>query len=425
MGVTTNSNNLSVVHASSSGIAMTFPDVCKTPTPAGPIPIPYPNIAKSGDTADGSSTVKVDGNPIMLKASNYSTSSGDEAGSAQGVVSSKIKGKAEPVLYSMDVKVDGGNAYRLTDPMKANEGGSPNGAAPVTVQGPVLGMPVTSEPCKKTKSEKTEQSKKGTQWGASGIIGKHRGPIQSAATTLKVVLYIRATKAVCGPWIGRSYQPKPHSCIAGTTIVAAAVPAVQAWLNDHFTKLDKGQAGSAPSAPPTAAGGGMFSRTAAVYVGIIGIKKGAGIQPLRADDSPVNDQGPYTGKWMTADYDLFQVLFSGGGCKKVIDGGPDFNKLLKLVNSNCGWDAIQHGPQAQWVPNEHDFAAGTLPFDMNKEVAAALKSGKVDSAIKFHPKRKPMPVIDSPLAVVAGDGVVSLDSKAKVADALICQECDK
>lgn len=27
---------------------MAFPDVCKTPTPGGPVPIPYPNIASQG-----------------------------------------------------------------------------------------------------------------------------------------------------------------------------------------------------------------------------------------------------------------------------------------------------------------------------------------------------------------------------------------
>jgi hypothetical protein len=27
---------------------LAFPDVCKTPTPGGPVPIPYPNIASQG-----------------------------------------------------------------------------------------------------------------------------------------------------------------------------------------------------------------------------------------------------------------------------------------------------------------------------------------------------------------------------------------
>ena len=82
MGVTVGVNNLSVVHKDSSGITTAFPDVCKTPSPGGPIPIPYPNIAKSSDTAQGASTVMADGNPICVKDSNFSTSTGDEAGTA-------------------------------------------------------------------------------------------------------------------------------------------------------------------------------------------------------------------------------------------------------------------------------------------------------------------------------------------------------
>src|SRR5437762_6378507 len=105
MPVTIEVNKMSVSHKGSSGISTAFPDVCKTPAPpAPPIPIPYPNIAMSSDTADGSSTVKMDGNMIMIKGANLKTSTGDEAGALNGVVSSKIKGKAEFVNYSFDVK---------------------------------------------------------------------------------------------------------------------------------------------------------------------------------------------------------------------------------------------------------------------------------------------------------------------------------
>ena len=119
-------NGRTVVHQGSSGVANAFPDVCKTPTPAGPVPIPYPNIAMSSDTAQGSKTVKMDGNPIMLKGSNFSTSTGDEAGSAGGVASNCTKGKAEFILYSFDVTVDGENVPRLGDLMVQNKGSSPN-----------------------------------------------------------------------------------------------------------------------------------------------------------------------------------------------------------------------------------------------------------------------------------------------------------
>lgn len=126
MPASTSVNMRTVVHASSSGVATAFPDVCKTPSPAGPIPIPYPNIAQSSDTAQGSSAVKIDGNPVMLQGSNFSTSTGDEAGSAGGVVSSSTKGKAEFIVYSFDVKIEGKSVPRLGDLMVQNKGGSPN-----------------------------------------------------------------------------------------------------------------------------------------------------------------------------------------------------------------------------------------------------------------------------------------------------------
>ena len=95
MGVTVGVNNLSVVHKDSNGITSAFPDVCKTPAPpAPPVPIPYPNIAKSSDTANGTSTVSCDGNPTCVKDSNFQVSTGDEAGSLLGVKSNKVKGKA-------------------------------------------------------------------------------------------------------------------------------------------------------------------------------------------------------------------------------------------------------------------------------------------------------------------------------------------
>ena len=117
-----NVNMRTVVHAGSNGIASAFPDVCKTPTPGGPVPIPYPNISQSSDTSKRSSTVKMDGNPIMLKDSEFKMSSGDEAGSAGGnVVTNKIKGPAQFAMYSFDVKVEGKNVPRQLDIMMHNK----------------------------------------------------------------------------------------------------------------------------------------------------------------------------------------------------------------------------------------------------------------------------------------------------------------
>jgi hypothetical protein len=135
MPATINVNDKTVVHQTSDGIAMAFPDVCLTPTPAGPIPIPYPNIAKSSDTSQGSQQTTMDGNPIMLKGSVYSTSTGDEPGSNGGVMSGVTKGKAEFLSYSFDVQVEGKNVCRLGDPMGQNESSLNVGGFP-TVQPP-------------------------------------------------------------------------------------------------------------------------------------------------------------------------------------------------------------------------------------------------------------------------------------------------
>ncbi len=126
MPATVSVNMRTVVHASSNGMCMGFPDVCKTPAPpAPPIPIPYPNIAMSSDTAQGSTTVKCDGNPIMLESSSFSTSTGDEAGSIGGLMSSVTKGKAEFKMYSFDVKIDGKSVPRQLDIMVLNKMNTP------------------------------------------------------------------------------------------------------------------------------------------------------------------------------------------------------------------------------------------------------------------------------------------------------------
>ena len=146
MAVTVGVNFLSVVHKSSSGVTIAFPDVCKTPAPPAPfVPIPYPNIAKSSDTAKGTKKVKCDGNPVCTKDSNFRMSTGDEAGSAGGgIISSKIKGKAEFVLFSFDVKFEGKNVCRAFDIMLHNDKNTP--PFPV-LQGPVVAMGTEKDVC--------------------------------------------------------------------------------------------------------------------------------------------------------------------------------------------------------------------------------------------------------------------------------------
>ena len=118
----TYANSRGIAHGGSNGMSIAFPDVCKTPTPAGPIPLPYPNVARSADASDGPQSVTVDGEMPMVKGATYSTSSGDEAGTAGGgLVSNSTKGAAEFFLYSFDVKFEGRNVCRLGDPLFHNK----------------------------------------------------------------------------------------------------------------------------------------------------------------------------------------------------------------------------------------------------------------------------------------------------------------
>lgn len=125
-----------LVHKMSTGISTaTIPDVCKTPSPAGPVPIPYPNIAQSITLCDGTSSVKSDKMIAAIKGSKFSLSNGDNAGVAGGVKSSTFMKEATWILYSFDVKLNKKNACRLTDKMfhnsenAANLGGAVNGGA--------------------------------------------------------------------------------------------------------------------------------------------------------------------------------------------------------------------------------------------------------------------------------------------------------
>jgi hypothetical protein len=116
-----NGTSNSLVHKMSTGVSVaTIPDVCKTPTPGGPVPIPYPNIAQSITLSGGTTTVKGDRMMAANKGSKFALSNGDNAGVAGGVKSSTFMKEATWILYSFDVKVDGKNAARFTDKMFHN-----------------------------------------------------------------------------------------------------------------------------------------------------------------------------------------------------------------------------------------------------------------------------------------------------------------
>jgi len=211
--------------------------------------------------------------------------------------------------------------------------------------------------------------------------------------------------------------------MAGTTITDDHVDQVQKWLDLHFKRFDsKAGKWGAPSMPP-AAGNAFYSRSAKDYIGIIGIPVGKGmIQPKTGGGRQTIS---YFNKWMTGDYDLFEVVRPNDNCDKVTETNG-FLGVRSAINKGCQWDAIQHAAQAQWKPTKEEQKEGVAEFDMNVEVRKVLRGeAPLDHAIEWHPKRKKMAVIDAPLTVVSGAGVVTLKEKQDVKDALICQGCAK
>jgi hypothetical protein len=126
MSATVFANKNGLFHKGSDGKGMAFPDVCLSPPPAptGPVPIPYPNKASASDLAEGSTTVKVEGQPTALKDQSYtSTSTGDEGGTqGGGLITHKTKGKGYFKFWSFDVIIEGLNADCHSDPMGQNCG---------------------------------------------------------------------------------------------------------------------------------------------------------------------------------------------------------------------------------------------------------------------------------------------------------------
>lgn len=97
------------------GQSFAFPDTCKTPSPGGPIPIPYPNIGMVNQVSKESTKVKFSGTGAVTKKTEMARSSGDEAGTAGGgVVSNMNMNKITYKKGSAKVKVEGQPVQHLT-----------------------------------------------------------------------------------------------------------------------------------------------------------------------------------------------------------------------------------------------------------------------------------------------------------------------
>ena len=137
MGIKVYADGRSIACKAADGkSAAAMPDVCLSPPspPAGPVPIPYPNTAMASDTTDGSTTVQIGGQEVMLKnQSTFKKSSGDEAATkslGMGVVTHQIQGALAFISWSFDVKFEGANVPRHLDLTGHNEASDPPNTPP-------------------------------------------------------------------------------------------------------------------------------------------------------------------------------------------------------------------------------------------------------------------------------------------------------
>lgn len=77
-----------------------FPDVCLTPTPAGPVPIPYPNIGLRPTAVGFSPFVFSSFMPAHNMGTTMPMTNGDNAGVNTGVASGMVMGPARNTLGS-------------------------------------------------------------------------------------------------------------------------------------------------------------------------------------------------------------------------------------------------------------------------------------------------------------------------------------
>ena len=123
------------------GSCFGFPDVCKTPSPSGMTPVPYPNLAQPRAAQSGSFSQKVfihGQNACSLKT-KISTSAGDEPGSGGGIVSSTGMNKGCFLSGSTAVFIQGPPAARLMSSTGQN-GDNPNTTGSVIAPGQTVVM---------------------------------------------------------------------------------------------------------------------------------------------------------------------------------------------------------------------------------------------------------------------------------------------
>lgn len=107
------------------GIDTAFPDVCLTPSPAGPVPIPYPNIAAGPMAIPNAPTILFVGAPAHNLGTTIPMTNGDNPGLALGVASGMVMGPSRHLTGAFTVLIKGLPASRMTSVSLQNSTNAP------------------------------------------------------------------------------------------------------------------------------------------------------------------------------------------------------------------------------------------------------------------------------------------------------------
>ena len=108
-----------------AGQDFAFPDVCLTPSPVGPVPIPYPNIAMGPTAVPNVTKVLFMGTPAHNMGTSTPMTNGDNAGVATGVASGMVMGPSRHLTGAFTVILQGMPATRLTSMSLQNSTNAP------------------------------------------------------------------------------------------------------------------------------------------------------------------------------------------------------------------------------------------------------------------------------------------------------------
>lgn len=108
-----------------TGIDSGFPDVCLTPTPAGPVPVPYPNIATAQMGVPAVYKVLFMAAPVHNLSTVIPMTNGDNAGLALGVASGTVMGPSRHLTGALTVLVGGAPVTRLSSATLQNSTNCP------------------------------------------------------------------------------------------------------------------------------------------------------------------------------------------------------------------------------------------------------------------------------------------------------------